>query len=133
MIFVQFKGECMEIFKDFLQKIENPNHRDKIEELLNWVNTKFPNLEPIFKWNQPMFSNNGTFIIGFSISKQHIAVAPEQAGIKQFSDALDKLGYEYTKEIFRIKWDYPIDYQLLEKIIGFNILDKANCLTFWRK
>jgi uncharacterized protein YdhG (YjbR/CyaY superfamily) len=34
-------------------------------------------LKEEIKWNQPMFSDHGTFIIGFSIAKEHIAVAPE--------------------------------------------------------
>ena len=122
----------MKIFKEFLQGIDNPIHLNKVEELLNWVNTKFPGLEPLLKWNQPMFSDHGTYIIGFSVSKQHIAIAPEQAGINQFVDAIEKAGYDHTKEIIRIKWNQSIDYELLERIIEFNILDKSNHSKFWR-
>ncbi|NRG47411.1 iron chaperone, partial [Bacillus sp. CRN 9] len=32
-----------------------------------------------------------------------------------------------------MKWDSPVDFSLLEKMIEFNILDKADCSTFWRK
>ena len=80
-----------------------------------------------------MFTDHDTFIIGFSVSKQHLAVSPEAAGIDHFINQIAKSGYEQTKGLFRIKWDSPIDYSLLEKIIEYNILDKANCSTFWRK
>jgi len=42
-------------------------------------------------------------------------------------------GYDHTKQLVRIKWDSPVDFSLLEKMIEFNILDKADCSTFWRK
>ncbi|MGM9973005.1 MAG: iron chaperone [Clostridiaceae bacterium] len=122
----------MEIFNEYIQKIGDPNQQKRMEELLSWVNMNFPNLEPVVKWNQPMFSDHGTYIIGFSISKQHIAVAPEYAGINHFADAIEKVEYDHTKELFRIRWDQSVNYQLLYQIIEFNILDKANSSTFWR-
>jgi len=123
----------MEVFAEFLTKIDNPVHRARTEEVFDWVTKKFPNLVPKIAWNQPMFTDHDTFIIGFSVSKQHLAVAPERAGISRFSDEIVQAGYDHTKELVRIKWNSPVDYSLLEKMIGFNILDKADCTTFWRK
>lgn len=104
-----------------------------MKEVLGWVTKRFPNLMPKIAWNQPMFTDHGTFIIGSSIAKQHMAVAPEKAGIHQFADEAVQDGYDYTKELVRIRWDSPVDLSLLEKIIQFNIMDKAECSTFWRK
>lgn len=123
----------MEVFAEFLGRIDNPQHRDRTEEILTWVSEKFPNLESKIAWNQPMFTDHGTFIIGFSVAKPHLAIAPEKAGILQFADDIVQAGYDHTKELVRIKWNSPIDYSLLEKIIAFNVADKANCSTFWRK
>ncbi|MDR4314797.1 YdhG [Niallia circulans] len=123
----------MEVFADFLAGIDNPEHRSRTEEVLQWVMKKFPNLVPKMAWNQPMFTDHETFIIGFSIAKQHLAVAPERAGIIQFSEAIVQAGYDHTNQLVRIKWDNPVDFSLLEKMIDFNITDKANCKTFWRK
>lgn len=123
----------MEAFAEYLDRIESPMHRERTEEVLTWVAEKFPNLEPKIAWNQPMFTEHGTFIIGFSISKQHLAVAPERAGIDHFADAIVLAGYNHTKELVRLPWNRPVDFSLLEQIIEFNILDKAGCSTFWRK
>ncbi|MGB4657884.1 MAG: iron chaperone [Mobilitalea sp.] len=123
----------MEVFAEYLSKIDNPINRERVLEVLSWVAKKYPNLEPKIAWNQPMFTDHGTFIIGFSISKQHLAVAPERAGIHHFADEIVQAGYEHTKELIRIRWDGPLDLSLLEKIIEFNILDKTECSTFWRK
>ncbi|WNR45414.1 iron chaperone [Paenibacillus roseipurpureus] len=123
----------MEIFAEFIAKIDNPMHRERTEEVLSWVAEKFPNLEPKVAWNQPMFTDHGTFIIGFSVAKQHMAVAPEKAGILRFTADIEQAGYDHTKELVRMPWNRPVDFSLLEKMIAFNILDKADCSTFWRK
>ncbi|MBT2720320.1 MULTISPECIES: iron chaperone [unclassified Bacillus (in: firmicutes)] len=123
----------MEVFAEYLAHIDNPQHRARTEEVLAWVSKKFPNLMPKVAWNQPMFTDHGTFIIGFSVAKHHLAVAPERAGIIHFSDEIVQVGYDHTKQLVRIQWDNPVDFTLLEKMIEFNILDKADCSTFWRK
>ncbi|MFD2043349.1 iron chaperone [Ornithinibacillus salinisoli] len=123
----------MEVFDEFLAQIDNPKHRNRTEEVLAWVTNKFPNLTPKIAWNQPMFTDHGTYIIGFSVSKQHLAVAPERAGIIHFSDEIVQAGYDHSKMLVRFPWDSPVDFSLLEKMIEYNILDKADCSTFWRK
>ena len=123
----------MEDFNDFLETIENIEHRARMTEILTWIETKFPQLGKRIAWSQPMFTDHATFIIGFSVAKNHIAVSPEKAGLRQFSHRIVQSGYEMTKELFRIKWDKPVDYDLLEDMIKFNIEDKADCKTFWRK
>ncbi len=123
----------MEVFAEYLAKIDHPQHRARMEEVLAWVMRKFPNLTPKIAWNQPMFTNHGTFIIGFSVAKHHLAVAPERAGIIRFSDEIVKAGYDHSKQLVRIKWDRPVNFSLLEEMIKFNISDKADCTTFWRK
>jgi uncharacterized protein len=126
-------GINMEVFEEYLAGIDHPDHRERTEEILVWVANKFPNLEPVFKWNTPMFSDHGTFIIGFSTAKQHLSVSPEVAGIAQFADDIAKAGYSATKGLFRISWKEPVNYELLENMIEFNILDKADYTNFWRK
>ncbi|WP_309119682.1 iron chaperone [Paenibacillus sp.] len=123
----------MEVFAEFLAKIDHPQHRARTEEVLEWVTKRFPNLQPKVAWNQPMFTDHGTFIIGFSAAKAHLAVAPERAGMIRFSDDIKQAGYDHSSELVRIRWDRPVDFSLLEKMIEYNILDKADCSTFWRK
>ncbi|WP_100372060.1 iron chaperone [Bacillus sp. FJAT-45037] len=123
----------MKAIADFLKEIDDPLHRERTEEILTWVGDHYPHLETEIKWNQPMFTDHGTFIIGFSISKKHVAVAPERVAITHVEDDIGKAGYDYTKELIRIPWNKQVDYSLLEKMIDFNLTDKADCTTFWRK
>jgi uncharacterized protein len=123
----------MEIFEEFLSKIENELHRLRTKEILNWVHVKYPQLVPKVAWNQPMFTDHGTFIIAFSVAKNHLAMTPEKAGIERFSDEIEKSGYSYSSMIVRIPWNKPVDYDLIAAMIEFNLADKKDCMTFWRK
>lgn len=123
----------MDVMDEYLASIDNPSHRDRMKEVMTWVSKQFPNLALVVKWNQPMFTDHGTFIIAFSVAKQHMSVAPEETAIDHFCEEIVQAGYDYTKGLVRIKWTSPIDYGLLEKMIAFNIEDKADCSTFWRK
>ncbi|MCM3741978.1 iron chaperone [Oceanobacillus luteolus] len=122
----------MDVFAEFIAGIGDLANRERTEEVLNWVQTNYPNLEKEVKWNQPMYTDHGTYIIGFSVSKKHLAVAPESVGITHVEEDIKRAGYDYTKEIIRIPWDKPVDYELLAKMIEFNIWDKKNTKTFWR-
>lgn len=125
-------GKTMATFEDFLGQIENPEHRARVAEVLDWVSRNYPDMEHKIGWNQPMFTDHGTFIIGFSVSKNHMAVSPEQAGIAHFSEEIIKAGYEHSNNLMRFPWDKPIDFDLLQRMIDFNIAEKADIKTFWR-
>lgn len=126
-------GISIEAFTEYLSGIDEPQERERVEEIFKWILEKFPKLQPELKWNQPMFTDHGTYIIGFSTAKHHLSVSPEEFGMGHFADDIAQAGYSATKGLFRIKWNEPVNYELLEKIIEFNILDKADCNTFWRK
>ncbi|OMF96510.1 iron chaperone [Paenibacillus sp. FSL R7-0337] len=122
----------MDVFAEYLAKIDDPVHRATVEEVLAWVLQEFPQLEPRIAWNQPMFTDHGTYIIGFSVAKGHMAVAPEKAGMDHFGEVLKQGGVDHTKLLIRMKWTNPVDYGLLRQLIEFNIADKADCTSFWR-
>ena len=122
----------MSDFKSFLDTIHNINQRQKLEDILVNIKTKFKDLKEEVKWNQPMFTYNGTFILGFSVSKEHIAVAPEAITIIKFKDELEKEGYKTSNQLFRIRWKDKVNYELIYEIIDYNIESKRGMKTFWR-
>ncbi|NHZ89856.1 iron chaperone [Massilia sp. CCM 8733] len=123
----------MSVFSDYLAKMNDPAQRARTSAVLDWVGDTFPALERRIAWNQPMFSDHGTFIIGFSTARHHLAVAPEAAAIAHFASQIRQAGYEHTTLLIRIAWSADVDFALLKTIVGFNIADKAGCATFWRK
>ena len=123
----------MQEFEPFFEKIEDPEHLATFKSVLAWVEKTFPQLERRYGWNQPMYTDHGTFIVGFNIAKPHFSVAPEGQTVEHFSEEIKAAGYEHGKMFIKIKWDGLIDFNLLERIIQFNIIDKKQCDTFWRK
>lgn len=122
----------LKIFSSYLGTMKDPGQRNTVEGLLRWVRATFPGLVPRVAWNQPMFTDHGTFIIGFSVAMNHFSVAPETVNMAKFAEAIRRAGYDQTPLLFRIRWDQKIDHPLLEEMIRFNIEDKKNVTTFWR-
>jgi len=123
----------MEAFQPFINAIDDPNQRQRVKEVLNWVNDTFENLKPEFKWNQPMFTDHGTFIIAFSVASKHMSVGLEGPEIPVFSKAIKQAGYAHSKKIFRIPFDMEVNYDLLRQVIEYNINEKQDTTTFWRR
>ena len=123
----------METFEEYLETIENLEQRARLQEVLDWVSETFPGLERRVAWKQPMFTDHGTFIIGFSVAKKHIAVSPEKVTLDRFDQKIAEAGFGRTSQLIRIPWESPVPWELLREMIAFNIEDKAECATFWRK
>lgn len=113
----------MDFFNEILTKIENEQHRVYTKDVLDWVHTNYPTLEPRIGWNQPMFTHHGTFIIGFSVAKKHLAVTPEQAGITYFAKEFERAGLSYSNMIVRYPFNNPANLKLLGKMIEYNLED----------
>jgi uncharacterized protein YdhG (YjbR/CyaY superfamily) len=122
----------MEQLKVFMERIDGPERRARFEAVHAWTLARFPELALEFKWNQPMFTHHGTFIISYGAAKPHMSVAPERACIERFAEEISNAGYGRTKELVRIPWASPVNYGLLEEMIAFNMAEKAECRTFWR-
>ncbi len=122
----------MKDFTDFLQTIEDPNKQAKMQQILDHIAGKFPELKQEIKWNQPMFTDHGTFIIAFSVAKQHISISPETEALDHFEEQIKQAGYDRSKMLFKIKWSDDVDYELLDEIIAYNIQEKKNMTKFWR-
>ena len=123
----------MEDIEQYLQTLGNEEHKICLRAVFDWIQKKFPTLEYKLLWKQPMFVEHGTFIIGFSASSKHFSVSPEARGMEEFAAQIKEAGYGQTKNLFRIAWDDSINFDLLEKIINFNRIDKAEYTDFWRK
>ncbi len=123
----------MEPFNGFLHSIAQPAARARAAEVLAWVGETYPALQGQIKWNQPMFTDHGTFILGFSAAREHLAIAPESVALERFRAEINAAGYSAGRQLFRIRWEQPVDYGLLRRIIDFNLLDKSACETFWRR
>ena len=86
----------------FLSNFKNPILKFKLEPIFEQIQKEIPNLTVELKWNQPMFIINGTFIIGFSVAKNHISIAPEAVTMAIFTNDIKAANYEATNNLFKI-------------------------------
>lgn len=118
---------------EFLYKIVDEKQKLVLTDLFNKILIDYPFLKCEIKWNQPMFIMDKTFIIGFSCSKHHISISPEAIVIDLLNDEIIKNNYEMTKNIIKVKNDQEMNYDFIKMIIDFNVKDKVDCQTFFRK
>ncbi|MBN2797371.1 MAG: DUF1801 domain-containing protein [Clostridia bacterium] len=123
----------MKTIEDYLKEIQVQEQHDRMKELFDWIKTHYPQLEGVIKWNQPMFTDHGTFIIGFSTAKKHFSFNPEPQVIEMFKEDIHNAGYETTMALGKIKWTDQTDFDLLKKLIDFNLEDKKEMTSFFRK
>ena len=126
------EGFKMTTHKEFIDQIDEPDKRDRVRMILDHIKERYPQLKEEIKWNQPMFSDHGTYIIGFSISKGHISLSPEAHTLDIFDEEIKKSGYERTKMTMKIKWKEKVDLDLIDGMIDYNIEDKKDMTRFWR-
>lgn len=89
------------------------------------IQSKFPKLELVIAWNQPMLKLGDEYIFGLSISKNHITIAPFRSEVL---DQLEKelVGYKRNKKTVIVPVDWHIDENLLHKMVRLTIKSTKN-------
>ncbi|EMW5701049.1 TPA: iron chaperone, partial [Enterococcus faecium] len=113
----------MEKFQPIINQIKEKEHQQKIKDLFAKITETYPQLDTTVKWNQPMFTDHGTFIIAFSFAKNHFSIAPEKAAIRALEKNIQEAGYVYTDNVIKVPWKSVINWELIEQLISFNIED----------
>ncbi|QCQ04403.1 hypothetical protein FAX13_07185 [Ligilactobacillus animalis] len=123
----------MEQILEYIQRIDDPDNRLIFGDFINLLTTDFPELKPEYKWNQPMFTHHGTFIIGFSVATKHFTVAPEMRTFEHFLPQIKNLKLKHGKKTFQLQFGQDIPYDLLRTLINYTLADKQNVTSFWDK
>lgn len=117
---------------EFLTTIPDGAKRERMIEVLEWVQATYPDLEMRIAWSTPMLTHHGTFIIGFSAAKMHMSVSPEKATMDHFAGFMQERGTDRTAMLARQPWSKPFDYELLAEFIDYQLATKKDVTTFWR-
>ena len=91
-----------------------------VKRIFKSIQTKYPKLELVIAWNQPMLKLGNEYIFGLSISKSHITIAPFR------SEVLDEMAkelqnYKRNKKTVIVPVDWKIDDILLHKMVRLTI------------
>ena len=117
---------------EYLETIPNDDNRERMVDVVVWVGLTYPELELRIAWNQPMFTHHGTYIIGFSATSKHMAMAPERATMIRFEQVMRERGTDFGTMLARQPWNKPFDYELLDAFIQHQLTEKQDVTSFWR-
>lgn len=121
----------MAVFTEYLDKIDNPDHQTQLAAVLDWVSATYPDLDGQIKWNRPMFTTHGTFVVSFSAASKHFTVGPEPEIFAQVLPQVEALGLKHGKKTFQIPFDAPVPKDLLATIIERTVERKKDVTSFW--
>jgi uncharacterized protein YdhG (YjbR/CyaY superfamily) len=97
--------------KEFFASVD-PVAAKTAQEIFATITTKFPDLELVIAWNQPMLRTGTQYVIGLSVAKNHITLNPFSGEV--LSSVTDKLSkYVVNKHTFQVPIDWKVDAVLL--------------------
>jgi len=97
----------------------DPKQAKKIREIFKVIRDKFPQLELVIAWNQPMLKSGTEYVFGASVSKNHISIAPWGEVLEDFAPKFEKLeGVRVLKKTIAIPNDWEVDTRLLLAMIA---------------
>ena len=80
------------------------------------ITKKYPKLELVIAWNQPMLKVDTRYVFGVSVTKKYILMAPWSTKvIKQFMPKL--ADYTVNKKTIAIPNDWKVDEKLLQQMV----------------
>lgn len=103
-------------------KSMDPQVAKTIKEIFAAVTAKHKNLELVMAWNQPMLRLGTDYIVGVSVSKNHLTLNPFSTTVLNIvSPKLAK--YEVKKHTFLVPLDWKVDTALLQAIAKARIAE----------
>lgn len=110
-------------FKEFISKYPKES-QEKLIDIKNKIEEISKDLEPTFGYGVPAFKYKNKYIFYYSAFKNHIGLYPTPIVIEEFKEDLKE--YELLKVTVKISNDKKIPFELLVKMIKFNmkIIDK---------
>ncbi len=106
---------------DYLKPLDDTK-RTTVRAVLTAITSKYPTMETVIAWNQPMLKFNGQYVFGMSVQTNHILMAPWS------TDVLDAfrpqlIDYKVNKKTIEIPVDWKPDAALLCDMVAARIAE----------
>ena len=101
----------------------DPTQAKTVRAIMKAITDKYPELELVIAWNQPMLRINTFYVFGASVSKNHISIAPWSTEV--LDEFRPKLGeYRVTKNTIAVPNDWDIDIKLLQAMVKARLVER---------
>lgn len=100
----------------------DPKQAKKVREIFKVITTKYPKLELVVAWNQPMLKLKDSYIIGIGVATHHIIIGPWGDVIETFGPKFALLeGVKVKKKTIAIPNDWVVDTKLIQSMVAARI------------
>lgn len=91
-----------------------------VKKIFRVIQKKYPKLELVIAWNQPMLKSGKDYLFGLSVLKNHILLAPFDAKVLVAMKS-DLAEYKLNKKTVQVPVDWKVDEKLLLKMVALNL------------
>ena len=106
---------------DYYKSVD-PKQAKTVKAIFRAITKKYPKLELVIDWNQPMLKLGDHYIFGLSTAKNHISFAPwSQDVLEKFRPKMKDL--DVKKKTISVPNDWDIDEKLLQAIVKARIAE----------
>lgn len=104
---------------DFFKSID-PIKARTMRKIFRVIMNKYPKLDFVIAWNQPMLKNGKNYVFGCSALKNHLLIAPWNPSVlKKLNKEL--AGYKVNKKTVQVPIDWVVDEKLLIAMVKENL------------
>jgi uncharacterized protein YdhG (YjbR/CyaY superfamily) len=100
---------------DYYKSID-PVQAKTLRKVFRVLTAKFPELDLVIAWNQPMMRLDTKYVFGTSVAKNHILIAPFNASVLK-KMAKDLSDYTVNKKTVAVPNDWVVNEKLLIKMV----------------
>ena len=83
-----------------------------------------PELTQTLSYQMPTFKKHGKAVFHFAAQKNHIGLYPTPPAIEHFAARLE--GYKTSKGAIQIPYSMPLDEELIQDLVRFNLKELEN-------
>lgn len=92
------------------------DQRTHISSLVEYVSARYPELNVVIAWNQPMFKSGDKYVLGFMPTKKHTnLLTVSDTAITAMAAELS--GYKHGTRSISLPFDWQIDPALIDRVV----------------
>jgi uncharacterized protein YdhG (YjbR/CyaY superfamily) len=108
---------------EYLEPLDKTKQKT-VRAIFRAITSKYPRMDTVIAWNQPMLKLDGQYVFGLSVQTHHILIAPWGDGIiEQFRPRLTD--YKVNKKTIQVPVDWKPDTRLLRDMAAARIAEFA--------
>ena len=100
-------------------KTLDPKQAKTVKAIFKAITTKYPDLELVIAWNQPMLKDATKYVFGVSVATNHILMAPWSKDVlEKFAPKFAKMEeLDVKKKTIGVPNDWKVDTKLLQDMV----------------